>query len=408
MSKAATIHLEDVQVEVKPGSRLAFLPVVGGGVGALCLLISISIAWTGMGQLSQFFFGYLVAYAYFLSIALGGLFFVLIHFAAKAGWSVTVRRIAENFMGTLPVFALLFIPVLIGLHYTHEHWWSIEPGVDELLDHKRAYLNHTFFVIRAVVFLGLWSFLAWRLRGLSVAQDQSGDPELTRKLQWWAPPGIAIFAVTLTLAAIDWLKSIDPHWFSTMWGVYYFAGSVLAVHAALIVFVNLLQREGLLRGVINEEHFHDLGKMLFGFVVFWTYIAFSQYFLIWYANIPEETLWYQHRTHGSWLTIGQLLMVGHFFIPFFFLLPRGIKRRRATLLIAALWLLMMHYVDLYWMVMPVLHPEGVDPIGLIVDLLAFFGVGCLFVAAFGYLAKKQAVLAIRDPRLAESLAFENV
>lgn len=405
--QVGVLRLEDVKVEVKPGSRLASLPTIAGGAGIICLLAAVVIAGTTDLGLKQFFFAYLIAYAYFLSIALGGLFFVLVHFAARAGWSVTVRRVAENLMGTLPVFAVLFIPVLVGLHDTHHHWWHAEPGTDPILDHKRPFLNQAFFVIRAVVYLGLWSFLAWRLRGWSVAQDRSGDPQLTRKLQWWAPPGIAIFAVTLTLAAIDWLKSLDPHWFSTMWGVYYFAGCVLAVHAALVVLVNVFQKEGLLRGVVNAEHFHDLGKMLFAFVVFWTYIAFSQYFLIWYANIPEETLWYQHRTHGSWLWVSQFLMVGHFFVPFFFLLPRGIKRRRATLLMGALWMLVMHYADLYWVVMPVLH-EDVMFSGLPVDLLALAGVGFLFLAAFAYLSRKQPVLAIRDPRLPESLAFENV
>lgn len=406
MTRAAAIRMEDVEVEVKPGSRLASVPRLASVAGILCLSAALGIAWAS--DLSQFFFSYLVAYAYFLSIALGGLFFVLVHFAARAGWSVTVRRVAENLMGTLPLFALLFIPVLIGLHDTHHHWWHAEPGSDWMLDHKRPFLNRPFFVVRAVIYLGVWSLLAWRLRGWSVAQDRTGDPELTRKLQWWAPPGIALFAVTLTLAAIDWLKSLDPHWFSTMWGVYYFAGCVLAVHAALVVAVNVFQKAGLLRGVVTQEHFHDLGKMLFAFVVFWTYIAFSQYFLIWYANIPEETLWYQHRTHGSWLPVARLLMVGHFFVPFFFLLPRGIKRHRATLLIGASWMLVMHYVDLYWVVMPVHHPEGVHLAGLPVDILAFMGVGLLFVAMFVYLAKRQPVLAVRDPRLRESLAFENV
>jgi hypothetical protein len=330
---------------------------------------------------------------------------VLVQHLTRAGWSVVVRRTAENVMGTLPIFAVLFIPVAIGLHHTHHHWWHYEPGVDPILDHKRVFLNPTFFFVRVVIYFGVWTWLSMTLRRRSVEQDQTGNVELSKRNWKLSTGGMALFALSITFAAIDWIKSMDPHWFSTMWGVYYFAGAAVGIFSTMVVVNMSLQRDGYLVGIINQEHFHDIGKLLFGFVVFWSYIAFSQYFLIWYANIPEETIWFTHRLHGSWRGVGLLLMFGHFFLPFFFLLPRGIKRRRSTLLIGACWVLFIHYVDLYWVIMPMLHPDGFSP--SLVDLTAWLGVGGVFLGAFAYLASKDALLPVKDPRLPESLAFEN-
>jgi len=299
---------------------------------------------------------------------------------------------------------VLFIPVALGLHHTHHHWWHYEHGSDPILDHKAPYLNPTFFFIRAVVYLAVWTGLSYALRKWSTEQDRTGDHDLTRRLQWWSAPALILFALTLTFAAVDWMMSMEPHWYSTMWGVYYFSGSVVAIFASMAVFVLWLQRDGMIRRIINTEHYHDIGKLLFGFVVFWTYIAFSQYMLIWYANIPEETLWYEHRSHGGWSTVGILIMVGHFFIPFFFLLPRAIKRNPTTLFAGALWMLLIHYVDIYYIVMPVLddHPHP----GL-VDVFNLIGVFSVFFAAFAFFSTRDELVPVKDPRLPESLSFEN-
>jgi hypothetical protein len=353
----------------------------------------------------RFWFSYLTAYMYGLSLALGGLFFVIIQFLVRAGWSVVVRRIAENVMGTLPLFAILFIPVAFGLQYTHGHWWNYEPGTDAILDGKLGYLNKGFFFLRAIVYLAVWVGLARVFLRTSVQQDESGDHEITRKLQKYSPVALILFALTLTFAAIDWMKSMDPHWYSTMWGVYYFAGCVVGIFATLAILVLWLQRDGYVRKVINTEHYHDIGKLLFGFVVFWTYIAFSQYFLQWYANIPEEQLWFYHRAHGGWDTVGKVIVVGHFFIPFFFLLPRAIKRNPKTLLLGAAWMLVIHYVDLFFVVMPVYTDHFSFTV---VDLLTLVGVVGLFLAAFTYLAARSELIPRKDPRLPESLGFENI
>lgn len=393
----------DVATRFSPNSMWNKYPLVFGGIGLVALILAYVLGQDHHG--GQFYFSYLVAYMYGLSLALGGLFFVIVQFLVRAGWSVVVRRIAENVMGTLPLFAILFVPVYLGLHHTHHHWWGHDISHDPLLVHKAPYLNQSFFTVRAFFYLAVWTVLSMAFLRWSTSQDRSGDHDVTRRLQWWSAPALVLFAITITFAAVDWMKSMEPHWFSTMWGVYYFAGSVVSIFAGLSILVLWLQRDGFVRGIINEEHRHDLGKLLFGFTVFWSYIAFSQYFLIWYANLPEETLWFEHRSHGGWQNIGAALIVGHFFIPFFFLLPRAIKRNPTTLFLGAIWLLGIHYVDLYFVVMPVLHTKGVHFAAS--DLLALVGVVSLFLGAFAYVSGRSELVPVKDPRLPESLAFEN-
>ena len=380
------------------------LPMIGGVVGGVGLLAAVGLAFTGESK--DFFFSYTVAYLYFLSIALGSLFFVIIHHASSAGWSVVVRRIAENAMYTLPAMAVLFIPVAVGYHDLWHHW--VDPEVvanDPVLQGKQAYLNVPFFFGRAVLYFALWSLLAWFFRGNSVAQDESGDPALTTKMRMRSYPSIAVFALTISFAAIDWIMSMDPHWFSTMWGVYFFSGSALSMFSFLALVGLLMRRAGLLGDAISIEHYHDIGKYMFGFVVFWTYIAFSQFMLIWYANLPEETIWFEHRMEGSWLTISYVLIACHFVIPFFYTLPRTIKRIPNLLLCGAIWILVLHYVDLYWMIMPIHHHHG-PHFGLL-DVACMVGIGGLFVAVFSHWMGKSAMIPVKDPFLQESLSFEN-
>ncbi len=388
---------------VPEGARFRSFPMIFGAAGVVALLASFFLSRAGDAE--GFWFSYLLAFMYGLSLALGALFFVIIQFLSKAGWSVVVRRIAENLAATLPLFAVLFLGVAFGLPHTHAQWWALKPGADALVDVKSGYLNPTFFLVRAAIYLLLWSGMALGFRSLSISQDATGDQEVTYRQQWWAPPALAVFALSLTFAAIDWMKSMEPHWFSTMWGVYYFAGAVVSVFAALSLLARWLQSQGFVTQVITVEHYHDLGKLLFGFIVFWSYIAFSQYFLIWYANIPEETIWFAQRAQGGWGTVGQMLIFGHFAIPFFFLLPRGIKRSKLGLGLAAVWVLCIHYVDLYFVIMPVHFTAG--PRFGLVDILSVVGVVSLLIAAFARLAAGAELVPVKDPRLPESLAFEN-
>ncbi len=392
-----SLSAEEVNI---PVGRMGQLPIIAGVVGIAGIAASFLLA----ADQAQFWFSYLVALCFFLSIGLGGLFFVLLQFATRAGWSVVVRRLAENVMGTLPVLGLLLVGVIPGIHDLYH--WSHSDAVasDPLLQHKSPYLNSSFFSLRLVVYAVSWSLIAWWFRGQSLKQDHSGDPAITRKLQSLSAPALVWFGVTLTLAAFDLIMSLDPHWYSTIFGVYFFAGSTISILATTVLMVLWSHRLGLLRNVITFEHFQDLGKLLFGFVVFWAYIGFSQFMLIWYGNIPEETAWYKHRMEEGWMTVTIALAVGHFVFPFFLLLFKDVKRHRLGLSLAAVWLLAMHYLDLYWLIMPAhggFHPG-------LTDITCLVGIGGLFIATLGLLSRRPALVPIHDPRLAESMSFENI
>jgi hypothetical protein len=361
--------------------------------------------FVGISNTGQFYFSYLVSYLFVLTLAVGALGFVLIQFVTRAGWSVAVRRTAEHVMGTIPFLLILSIPVLIGFEHLFS-WADMEKLTnDPVLQGKQPYLNSGFFYLRTAVFLFSWAAISYWFRKRSVAQDEQGGSQITRTLQTVSAPAIAWFAVSLTFFSFDWIMSLDPHWYSTVFGVYIFGGSFMGALALIILLVLILQRGDLLTNMVNSEHLHDLGKLLFGFVVFWAYIAFSQFMLIWYANIPEETIWYAHRLSHGWEFVSVLLAVGHFVIPFFVLISRTTKRNKLVLVGATVWLLFMHYLDLYWLVMPV-HSEGFHP--HILDPLTLVGVGGLFLAALIRLMVGPALVPTRDPRLAESLSFENM
>jgi hypothetical protein len=370
-----------------------------GGLGLVLALVLRA------GDTKQFAFSWLVAFLFFLSLALGALFFVLIHFATQAGWGIVVRRLAENTMGTLPLFALLFVPVTLGMGELFPWVHGIAHGHDHVLAGKAPYLNTPFFVGRAVAYFACWSAIAMFYVRRSRAQDATGNLAISVTLRRFSGPAIIVLALTQTFAAVDWVMSLDPLWYSTIFGVYWFAGSFVSFFGLLTLMVLALRRAGLMADVVGIEHFHDLGKLLFAFSVFWAYIGFSQYFLIWYGNLPEETIFFRHRMHGSWQAVSLLLAAGHFVIPFFFFMPRTVKRKPGLLAVGASWVLLMHGVDLYWLVMPSLHPAGVGFGAL--DVAAFVAVGGIFFAVLTWLMLGSPLVPVRDPRLPESLSFEN-
>ncbi len=352
----------------------------------------------------QAHFSYLVAFAYFVSLSLGALFYVMVQHLTGSAWSVTVRRLMENIMRTIPLAALLVIPVIFGVHATYE-WSHATAAHDALLVKKLAYLNPQWFAIRAFIAIGLWSILALRLYALSRRQDLTRSLSETRSAVRWSAPGMVVLFLTASLASFDWIMSLDPHWWSTMFGVYFLSGGGVAFMAALIAITLGLRKAGYLAEVIREEHYHDLGKWLFALTVFWAYIAFSQYMLIWYGNLPEETVWFQRRLAGSWWWWRPALAVGHFALPFILLLPRASKRNFLLLGTLAGWLLFMHYCDLYWQVMPVLHGAGFAPHWL--DAVAWLATGSLYALVFWTGLKERPLIPLGDPRLNECLAFNN-
>lgn len=374
------------------------------GVAVVGLLMAGASVAMG-GDTHRFAFSYLAAFGWGLTIALGCMFFVMVQHVANAGWSVVVRRLPEHGMMALPVFALLFLPIL-GLREQLYHEWMAHDVHDPAIVAKQAFLNFPFWLVRAVVYFAIWTFLSYRLYSLSREQDRTKAPALTLKMVTLSAPGIPLFALTTTFAGIDWIMSIEPRWYSTMYGVYIFAGAVVSMFALLNLAYSRANAAGLTKGAVTTEHFHDLGKLMFAFTFFWGYIAFSQYLLYWYANIPEETEFYLHRGSQGWQNLSWVLVFGHFVAPFMLMLSRHAKRtfpgiRQAV----AAWILLVHYLDIYWLVMPsVEHHFHVNPL---MDL------GCLLLIAgilFAFIFKRMTsapIIPVGDPRLGRSLHFEN-
>jgi hypothetical protein len=388
------------QIKAAPGAFRSVLT----GFGAAGLLGAVAAVFGWFRDSEQLAFSYLVPFLFFLSLGLSALFFVLLQHLTRAGWSVALRRIPEVMMSVVPFFALLFIPVFLGRHELYH--WTHDDAVahDELLRHKEPYLNVTFFLIRAAAYFLVWTLLTRYFYGRSVRQDSTRDPHTTVVMQRRAAPGMILFAITLSFSSVDWIMSLDPHWYSTIFGVYIFSGTALAGFAAFLLAGMLLSRGNHVT-VFRHDHFRDLGRLMFAFTVFWAYIAFSQFFLIWYGNIPEETLFYLHRLEGSWKTATLLLAVGHFAIPFVVLMARWSKKQKGVLAAMAVWVLLMHYLDMYWLVMPVLHHEGVRVHWM--DVVCFLAVGGIFLALFVRKLASRSLVPVGDPRLPESLNLHN-
>ncbi|MCG3138024.1 MAG: hypothetical protein HJJLKODD_01880 [Phycisphaerae bacterium] len=405
MHQAPPINME---LEAQPLGALAHkVSILAGIVGLAGLGIAVGLSKMGEGASERFYHAYLVSFCFFLSLSLGALFFVILQYLTRSGWSVVVRRVAEVTASNVLLLAVLAVPVMLGANHLYE--WTVTNRVmeDDLLQWKEPFLNLRFFLLRLAIYFVVWVGLSRFYLGHSTRQDRQTDPRLTLRLQRWSGPAMLLYAMTVTFAAFDLLMSLDPHWYSTIFGVYFFSGAVVGFFAWQAVVLLLLQKAGRLQQAVTAEHYHDTGKLVFAFVVFWAYIAFSQYLLIWYANIPEETVWYLRRQNGNWALVSIVLLVGHFFLPFFALMSRHPKRRRMMLAVGAVWVLLMHWVDHFWLVMPEFAADGVVPLGLM-ELACFVGLGGCFVAGVSWGFRNRAVAPIGDPRLPESLAFENV
>ncbi len=355
---------------------------------------------------TQFVFSYLTAFAFVLSLALGGLFWSMLHHLSGAGWSVVVRRFVEHFARALPWMTLLFLPILWGS--TRLYAWSnaTRCASDPIWLAKQGWYGLPFFWARSALYLAIWAVLGPFLSRISARQDASGDPALTLRMRAISAPGMILLGASTTFAAFDWLMSLDYRWYSSIFGVYFWIQSILGSMAALILVVVGLRAGGQLRRTITTEHVHDLGKLLFAFTIFWAYIAFSQYFLIWYANQPEETSWFLRRRTGSWNELSWFLAIGHFALPFAMLLPRAAKRSPIWLGMVAAWVLAACYLDFYWLVMPTLHAEGARPHWL--DLTTLAALFSTFGALVARALARHPMIPVGDPRLAESLVFRNV
>ncbi len=378
-----------------------------GRFGNLALIVgAVGLILSAVGYVldpKQFFHSYLVSFAYWTSIGLGGLFFVLLHHLVGATWSIVLRRLTENVMAALPIMLLFAVPLALGMHDLY-HWSHAEAVEhDAILKEKSGYLNPTFFVIRTVGYFAVWLILARLLNKYSDQQDKGENT--TSRLMKVSAPGMILFAFTITYAAFDWMMSLEPHWYSTIYGVWYFSGSLLTFLCFLVIVGLYLRKKGVLHETIKVDHYHDLGKLMFAFTIFWAYIAFSQYFLIWYANIPEETVYYLKRWEGSWQTVSLLLVFGHLTLPWLALVTRAAKRNLLSMKLIAGWLLLMHWFDLHWAIMPNLHPSGFTFSWM--DVATFVGLGGMFLWYFWYQVCSRPLIPVKDPQLSESLQLVN-
>ena len=379
--------------------------IFGLGVAAVGGLVVCIIA--AVTNWHAFLFSWLFAFMFFFTISAGALFWNMLHFAVDAEWSVVVRRILETMANSFTWLWIAFIPLAVGAHSIYK-WMDVPKGVDPILDGKRALLNPTFWAVRAVVWFSFFFTVSRLLRWWSTKQDLNGNPKYSTLSRGLVFGSLAIFAVAVTFGAIDWVMSIQYHWYSTMWGVYIFAGSAWSSMAVLILITYALKNAGYLEGIVSTEHFHIMGKLLLSFTVFWAYIAFDQFFLIWYANIPEETEFFLIRNTGSWnfMTIA-FQVIGHFFVTFVLLCPRVMKTKPKLLAGVCVWVLLMHAADLYIIINPFLNEKGVKPLTAIIDLAALVTIGAPLALVFLRTLGKHSIYPMRDPRLPESLRLVN-
>jgi len=409
-SEHPTFSPGDELIYLRPSSTANIARIVGGiGFGA-----AAGLGYVAGDQFKRFSHAYLISLAFVLSLSLGGLVFVLLQHVTKAAWSVGVRRIAEWLAASMPIVGILSLPIILPVALKRSPLYPAVPAGSSLF--KIAYLNSYFWTLRAVIYFVVWSVMGIYYWRQSLAQDASGDLRITTRLQAFSPVGLIIFAATVTLASFDFLLALDPAWSSTIFGIYFFAGCVVGVIAAMVVIALLLQSAGYLGESITVEHYHDLGKYLFAFTFFWGYIAFSQYMLQWYANLPDEVGWFvQHGAStqkggfNSYTYVLVFLAAGNLLVPFAALLSRHVKRNPKTLAFWAVWLLVFHWIDLYWIVMPQLdYGKAIHLHFGLIEVVSLVGIGGLYSSVVLSRADQGALRPLRDPRLQASIEFENV
>jgi hypothetical protein len=394
-------------------------------IGAALFLVSLIGAF---GDHYQFWFSYLTAWVFCLSISLGALFFVMFQHVPKAKWVTAVRRFPEMLMANFWLLALFGLPLMLPTamydlyHWTHAELYDPTGSYyDAVVAGKAGYFFWPgpfggvpwFFYGRIVLYFAAWIIVSTKLYRLSVRQDAEPRNDVGADLRRVSAWGIPLVGVTTAFAGFDLIMSLDPHWFSTMFGVYFFAGGFLAAIAAITFMALAYRQAGMLSMEVNGEHYHDLGKYLFAFTVFWTYIAFSQYMLIWYGNLPEETVWFEHRLTHGWETVTYALIWFHFVLPFFILIPRFAKRIVPILAFMCVWTLVMHWVDLWWLIKPNLYVatgnEAYQHAALAwTDITLWLGFVGLFAGATIWRASRHSTTPYNDPYFNFSLRFQNV
>jgi hypothetical protein len=369
--------------------------VIVGIVFLLVLLVGAVV------NRKEFFQAYLVGWTFWTGIAVGSLALLMLQHLTGGGWGLVIRRVLEAATRTLPVMAVLFVPIIIGAHTLYHEWTDAE----ELARHpevkfKTPYLNLPFFTVRAVVYLAVWLVLAFLLNKWSLAQDRTADNRYTRNMRVLSAPGMVALIFTVTFASIDWYMSLEPEWFSTIYGFIFLASWSLSALAFVIAVMASLAKEEPMKRIVAPLHFHDLGKLLLALVMLWAYFAFSQYLIIWSGNLPEEIGWYITRTHGAWGAIIITIAILHFAAPFLFLLSRNLKRNPRKLVVIAALILVMRAIDLLWM----LVPAFTKPNWIWLAVAAFFGFGGIWLWFFAWELGKRSLIPINDPQFESTMA----
>ena len=366
-------------------SRAALVGIAGLILTAIGLFISPS----------QFFRSYLWAFLFWFGIALGCLPLLMLYHLVGGAWGFTIRRIIESGTRTLPVLAVMFIPILFGIPRLYE--WSQPDKVAQIraLQLKHAYLNIPFWIIRTLIYFAVWLFYVYRLNSLSARQDETGDTALPRRFQRFSGPGLVVYGLTITFASFDWAMSLEPQWYSTIYGMLWIVSQALSGLAFAIAILALLAGTAPISRLSLPDSLHDLGNLLLAFVMLWAYLSFSQLLIIWSGNLPEEIQWYLSRLHHGWQWVAAALITFHFFVPFFLLLARFKKRHIRWIATIALLVLVMRVVDIYWIITPAFYRDRFTLHWL--DLFALVGIGGIWLAVYARQLAVMPLLPLHDP-----------
>ncbi len=366
-----------------------------GGAGAALAAIGALV------DVRQFLQSYLMAYMLCLGVTLGCFALGMVHQLSGGAWGVVIRREIGAASRVLPLMTVLFLPIVLGMYKLYPWTDAALVAKDEGLQHKHLYLNVPFFLVRAAIYFAVWNAVSYFLNAWSLQQDRTADPKLARRMQMLSAAGLVAYGLTITFASFDWLMSLEPHWYSTIYGVLILGGQGLSSLAFLIIIAWWLSQRPPLDRIVVPAHFHDLGNLMLAFVMLWAYFSFSQYLIIWAGNLPEEIAWYLHRLHTGWRAIGVSLMAFHFAVPFVVLLSRTVKQHGRTLAIVAAWILFIRIVDLFWLIAPEFHTEGVSVSWQ--DLVLPLAMGSLWVAAFIRQLRGRPILPVHDPEFDETV-----
>jgi hypothetical protein len=379
--------------------RLQRNALVCGVIGVVLVVV------LGMRDTQQLFRSYLFAFVYWISIPLGCTAILMLHHLTGGWWGLPIRRILEAGSRTIRLMAILFIPVLFGM--SKLYLWANAAIVqsDQILQDKRWWLNPTGFVVRYFIYFGVWFLLVGLLNKWSREQDQTGNPALADRMSAISGPGLVFWGFAVSGAAVDWVMSLEPHWYSTIYGLLFIAIEALIALSFTLFVLRMLSDFPPIKDSVAPSRFNDLGNILLAFVMLWAYLSFDQLIITWAGNLKEEIPWYMQRAFGGWAPVGVALVILHFFVPFLLLLQRGVKRRLRVLSIVAGWMVLLTLVDIYWIVVP--SWDKLSPHVHFIDIFAVVGIGGLWVAAFAWQLKKLPLLPLHDPRFEGVLQHEH-